>query len=349
MSASKKQKCPHCGVEVRQKIYQRHITTSCQKLPKRHPYDDIFPRNELPEWLRRVGEGKALPKRIPLKEILQDSCFYPASGLDASPVIILNGYVHSFVYVDYEMTPKQLYGEYAEGGFRGYRIIHQRDVTADELRPEGWVLEKKVSDGHARLNDSLSSFVEKTGLSEKIGAGNFFANWSVWRRSETLGDDHGPELFSMLFVEAEGVATFRALYETNEEAPLALAIIQPGHAFGGNYTNFFDPDGILWRTISAAGLKPSLLLAGQYGTSDQVKEPVSPYEYRGYELVRKTYTHEQGRQVYVYNSKGDTTRLLLLASMSEEEGFVWKTKWIPGNSHTIDIYKRTEVPKSVRK
>lgn len=330
MSKFNKEACPHCGVKVRQKIFERHITTTCQKIPKPHPYADILSRHEIPEWLRRIGGGEAVPAKIPLRDILRMSCYYPASGLDASPVIILNGFVHSFVYVDYGITREQLHREYSEGGFRGYRLIHHREVPIDDLLPEG--------------ENSFSSIWGRSGLDERSRTKMPFADWSIWRRSEDLSENHGPELFSLLFVGAEGVAAFRALYERNDISPIALAIIQPGHAFGGNYTNFFDPNAELWSAIKSAGQLPIVLIEGQYGGSSNEGDQISAYDHDGYRFVKKTKTHQLGRQVYVYNSNGDRSRLLLMLTMNQEEGFQCRSEWIPGESHTIDIFQLTDYP-----
>jgi hypothetical protein len=51
-----------------------------------------------------------------------------------------------------------------------------------------------------------------------------------------------------VYVGGDGVATYQALYLQQKVAPLVLAIIQPGHGFGLNYTNFEDPQGFLADT-----------------------------------------------------------------------------------------------------
>lgn len=76
-----------------------------------------------------------------------------------------------------------------------------------------------------------------------------FAKWMVFQRDKGLDDQHGAERFSLLYTCAEAVATFQALYLANHCSPLAVAIIQPGHGFGGNWTNFTDPEQIFARTV----------------------------------------------------------------------------------------------------
>ncbi len=83
--------------------------------------------------------------------------------------------------------------------------------------------------------------------------------------------------FSLLYLCADGAAAYQALYIANAIAPKAIAVIQPGHSFGGNWTNFEDPQQILARTVAAnpAG-KPEFLLYGGYGSRDYYRQPCWP-------------------------------------------------------------------------
>jgi hypothetical protein len=72
-----------------------------------------------------------------------------------------------------------------------------------------------------------------------------------------------PFRFSLLFVCADGVATFQGLYNANLIAPKVVAVIQPGYSFGCNWTNFNDPEQIFARLVleNPAG-QPEMLLYG---------------------------------------------------------------------------------------
>jgi hypothetical protein len=58
---------------------------------------------------------------------------------------------------------------------------------------------------------------------------------------------------------------------------MAIAIIQPGHGFGGNYTDFTDPERILARSVfgNPAGA-PQLLLYGGWFERKLYREPCWP-------------------------------------------------------------------------
>lgn len=90
-----------------------------------------------------------------------------------------------------------------------------------------------------------------------------FCEWVILERNAGFHDDHGPGRFSLLFLCVDGVAAFQALYVGNQVAPGTVAIIQPGTEFGGNWTNFADPDGPLAECVlgNPAG-RPHFLLRG---------------------------------------------------------------------------------------
>ena len=95
----------------------------------------------LPVWLSEIAESQSLPERIPLNEILDNSCFYPASGMDPSPIVITRGFVHSFVYVDLWMRRRSFLQEIEAVGFSGYELVTGRDVERDEIVPSNWMPE----------------------------------------------------------------------------------------------------------------------------------------------------------------------------------------------------------------
>jgi len=66
------------------------------------------------------------------------------------------------------------------------------------------------------------------------------------------------------------VAAYQALYWQNHTAPVVLAIIQPGHGFGGNYTDFTDPNGFFaWVILKGNGQHlPEYLVFGGLGEHD---------------------------------------------------------------------------------
>ena len=104
-----------------------------------------------------------------------------------------------------------------------------------------------------------------------------YCSWSIFQRGEDVPSIHGPPRFSLLYLCADGVAAFQALYYANSLSPKAVAVIQPGTAFGGNWTDFDDPSGIFARTVfgNPKG-SPQILLNGGRGNRDFFREPCWP-------------------------------------------------------------------------
>ena len=58
-----------------------------------------------------------------------------------------------------------------------------------------------------------------------------YCSWSIFQLREDVPAIHGPPRFSLLYLCADGVAAFQALYYANSASPKAVAVIQPGTAF----------------------------------------------------------------------------------------------------------------------
>lgn len=192
-------------------------------------------RCPVPEWLMQLSDKSSLP----IRQLLTNSLYYPASGMDGDPVRYLVGFIHSFVYVDYMWGErndvwKSLHDEHH--GFKGYEIIFCRDVQESELSPHGWrPIPPNLHDGDpSKYKDQIKKP---------------FALWSIQERKPDFGDNHGPERFSFLYICGEGVATFQALYYGNECAPDVVAIIRSDGLGCSNWTSFRAPSQIFARSV----------------------------------------------------------------------------------------------------
>jgi len=217
-----------------------------------------IPGSQVPDWIPQYGPLD----RLPLLELLSGSVYYPASGFDGQPVKILAGNFHSFVYVDYGLSRDQLLATLrSERGFLGYGIVALRDVTEQELIPNGWTpLLPNHCDGNPRPLQTQP-----------------FSVWVVLKRQSDFNEEHGPMYFSLLYICGDGVATYQAIYLGNKTYPAVVAIIQPGTGFGGNWTNFEDPQRIFGRTVmgNPDGV-PTYLLYGGWAEGHFYTEPCWP-------------------------------------------------------------------------
>ena len=212
---------------------------------------------ETPAWLASVNASTISTNPFPLKEILTDSLYYPSSGFDGYPVRFLAGNFLSFIYVDYGRTESDLNNELKNYNFIGYETIARRSLTEKDLAPNGWTpIQPLPIDGNPL---KYAHWIKKP-----------FAEWMIFQRQPDFTSEHGPERFSLVYLCADGVAAFQALYISNKITPKAVAIIRPGTGFGANWTDYRDPEQIFARSVlqNPAGI-PEYLLDGQ-GVGDSV-------------------------------------------------------------------------------
>ena len=232
-----------------------------------------LPGAPVPDWLAGLSQSSIESGKFIVERVLENSLYYPAAGLDGSPIKYLAGNVSNFVYADYGTNRDNYLKEVEERGFNGYHCIGMREVDEDELTPENWLFDSLDLDNDHRSegrDPSIRPRVSRHGWmlwrGSRIRASDVqpFCYRSVWQRREEVPSTHGPHRFNLLYLCAEGVAAFKALYHANEVAPFAVAIIQSGAGFGGNWTNFEKPDGYLAKSVLAnpSGLPKALIYGG---------------------------------------------------------------------------------------
>ncbi len=246
-----------------------------------------LPPLELPTWLRDLSPENMARNPFPLRKLLKDSLYYPASGFDGDPVRWLAGNFLSFIYVDYGNSRAELLNELRERGFLGYRPVGMREVSERELTPKGWKRERPTY------------FEEDPGGNREGMIQEAFCQWFVFERGDEFFDEHGPERFSLLYLCADGVAAFQALYLANGAVPKAVAVIQPGHAFGGNYTDFTDPEEIFARNVlgNPKGI-PEYLIYGGFGRRNNYRHAC----WRGYESCARYLDKTGGGTIGVWQT-----------------------------------------------
>ena len=191
---------------------------------------------------------------FPLTSLLQESLFYPACDIDGELIRYCNLHysnlrICSFVYVDYLTGEGRLVENLDR--FQGYHLVAHRRLSPSDVG----------ADKHIPLPD----YIDSEEYFRYQGDWKPFAHWGVLERDDEYDESHGPERFSLLFLGAEGVAASSGLYLANKIVPKAIALIQPGHAFGGNWTNFFNWDAPLARTVCKGTSMPEYLFFGGLG------------------------------------------------------------------------------------
>ena len=183
-----------------------------------------------------------------LKDILEDSVFYPASGIDGTAIESLSDQFCSFIHVDYS-TPKEVVEFAMQNHFSGvgYDLIGIRIISKEELTPNGFV------PFNFSLNEHEKQRLQMDFIRDRFYCRNFapFALWAVYelnplKTGKTVGKD---KRFSLLHVGGEACATFEAIYLNNKINPAAVAIISPGEGYGDSWTIFRDTDFRFYKNL----------------------------------------------------------------------------------------------------
>ena len=195
-----------------------------------------------------------MQKKLNLQQILTDSLYYPACDIDGGVIKYCNEHydkfgINSYVYADYGIKEKRL-KEYLDG-FYGYYLTKSRAISAANL---GFDLSQLIPECSDEDKERIELWRQKP-----------FARYAVFERDFEFGPEIGPEVFSLLYLCAEGITVYENLYIANGIVPKAMAVIQPGTAFGGNWTNYSDPDAPLAITVMKGKTMPNYFFYGGYG------------------------------------------------------------------------------------
>ena len=200
----------------------------------------------LPIWLRAWEPGSS----IQLEDFLASRVvFYPGSGTDGQPVEFFGSKhaAHCFAYVDYGVAKNHVLGELGETGhpFKGYQRLGRTDLRECDLTPAGWV-------PHVQADDAAR------GPFEPVAP---YAFIEVLERRADFDDTHGPLRLAILFICADGIAAYDALFcQGRAKAPFALVL--QDHGWGGNWTRF-GRGGRLEQLASTMAQLPGLLLVAE--------------------------------------------------------------------------------------
>jgi hypothetical protein len=234
---------------------------------------------EAPRWLTNLTPSAITNEPFPLGLLLDNSLFYPSCGFDDDPIRHFGGNIFSFVYCDYGHR----FDEFMRAlWFGGYNLLASRLVNENELPMRSWrpVGLSRTDGDPLRHRDHIKAP---------------FCVWAVFERRLDRPITFGPDRFSLLFLCADGVAAFQALYVANAVTPKVVAIIQPGAAFGGNWTDFNCPTQIFARSVlKNPGGQPDMLLFGDaWGNSKS--------SWAAYQHFLRRYSKSRGGAVGVWS------------------------------------------------
>lgn len=227
---------------------------------------------EMPSWLKAYRKGQ--PK--PLSEFLQSRIvYYPGGRTDWHPLEVFGGShsAHCFVYADYWLSEDELHTELQERGIDGYELLDEVSLS-----------ESEVMDA---MPPNYSRFLSQEELRQAAeGTRNFreyihpkpYALLLILERKSGYGDDYGPGRIAILYLGADGIATYSAMF-AGRKAPHLFGFLLQDHGWGGNYDRF-GKGGLLEKIIERSKVSPDFVLAGNDEVYDEY-EKVFGLEYSG--------------------------------------------------------------------
>jgi hypothetical protein len=206
---------------------------------------------ELPEWLAQFNPGDPFPRE---QFFASRVVYYPGSGTDGHPVQLFGSThcAHCFVYADYDVTQDALEKQLADPrlGFRGYHSLGRVQLSERDLVPNGWI-------AHVQLDE-----VPPDPYRFAAVAARPFGFLEVLERDQGRDDNHGARRIAILFLGADGIATYDALFCQGNGVPPPFTVVLQDHGFGGNY-NRFGQGGLLERIARRCNVFPQWLLVAE--------------------------------------------------------------------------------------
>ena len=129
--------------------------------------------------------------------------------------------------------------------FLGYHSLARIQLAENDLTPDGW-----KPHGDSMRQPFQAQRITPYGFLE------------VLERDDDLDDTHGAHRLAILFLGADGIATYDALFCQQNGVPPPVAAFIQDHGFGGNYDKF-GGDGVLERIAVECNVFPSFLMVAE--------------------------------------------------------------------------------------
>lgn len=209
-------------------------------------------REDVPVWLDEFRVGNPFPRDAFFGSRV---IYYPGSGTDGDPVKVFGSThsAHCFVYADYGVTQTTLHEQLAhpEHGFMGYHSVARLSLRQSDLVPHGWAPHIGPRDLH-RFSSHFATVSHAP-----------FGFLEVMERNLDRDEDHGARRLAILFLGADGFASYDALFCQRDSVQPPFAAFLKDHGFGGNYDRF-GQDGLLERIARRARVFPQYLLVADH-------------------------------------------------------------------------------------
>jgi hypothetical protein len=220
----------------------------------------IKSREQMPAWLERCSPNDPFERE---RFFSSRVVYYPGAGLDfhAVEVFGLSGAAHAFVMVDASHSAKD---------YKDALTAPSRDVSNAAFLHEYSLFSfigLRESDLAPR---GVRYHIDESRIPSRPEGATPYACLALMERLKDLGDQGGSRRLAILFLGADGHASYDALFcqEGLEHAPFA-ALIQD-HGWGGDYSSFAS-GGVMETIAIRTNVLPDYLLA------DHDSQPWSGY------------------------------------------------------------------------
>lgn len=216
------------------------------------PYEYLSKyREPMPAWLANFKSGDSFHA----KDFLASRVvFYPGSATDGHAIKLFGSTysAHCFVYVDYMISKEEMVRtlEHPLHSVMGYKTLSRIELQMSDLTPNGW---RQHIDYRAELG----------GRPWTYNQAQSYGFIEILERKDDFGDDHGPARLAILFLGADGIATYDALFCQRNGTPPPFGMLLQDHGFGGNYDSFGN-GGLLHRIAQRCGVFPKIMLVAEY-------------------------------------------------------------------------------------
>jgi hypothetical protein len=160
-----------------------------------------------------------------MDDFLRNAVFYPASGLDGTPVKFLAKRFQRFFYADYSIERDSFEQECRNPGFKGYCCTGIDDLDVEALFGCPW---QEIRQRYQQIMDQID---------QDRWAEPFVARARFELRPE-MPPDHGPRQIELILARCEAIVTYDSVFCRRRIRPQCLAYICSGLAFGGNFGEF---------------------------------------------------------------------------------------------------------------
>lgn len=214
------------------------------------PYEYLKELSEpTPNWLEKFKDGDEFNHADFFNSRI---VYYPGSGTDGHPVKLFGSThgAHCYVYADYGKTQSDLESEIDDSlhGFQGYFTLARIQLTEKDLAPNGW-------SSHVSSNEVSPNATNYANTTP-------FCFLEILEREKILDDSHGASRLAILFLGADGIASYDALFCQKDNINSPFAVVLQDHGFGGNYDRF-EEGGLLSRIANRCNVLPKFLLAAE--------------------------------------------------------------------------------------